>query len=162
MDMRFDPISEAAAREILAWRYDTPYDIYNANLEHAEESVAALLDQANHYFVASDEDGRLVGYCCFGPDARVPGGDYRDTDALDIGLGMRPDLTGRGNGLVFVGWALAFGRERLGANRFRLTVAEFNRRAIRVYERAGFVEVERFRRGGRPDDLLFVLMVEGR
>lgn len=28
-----------------------------------------------------------MGYCCFGTDARVPGGDY-SADALDIGLGM--------------------------------------------------------------------------
>ena len=158
----FKPMGEADAREVLTWRYDAPYDIYNADPAHNEEGVAALLDPANQYFVALDAGGQLVGYCCYGPDARVPGGDYRDPDALDIGLGMRPDLTGRGNGAAFVGRALAFGREQLGARRFRLTVAEFNQRAMRVYERLGFAEVERFRRGGRPDDLLFVVMVEER
>jgi RimJ/RimL family protein N-acetyltransferase len=119
-----------------------------------------LLDPANNYFVANDAAGHIVGYCCYGPDARVAGGDYRDPVALDVGLGMRPNLTGRGAGVAFVVAVLAFGRERFGASRFRLSVAAFNRRAIRVYERAGFRETGRFRRGGSPDGLEFVMMVE--
>ena len=35
-----------------------------------------------------------------------------------------------------IGAVLAFGRERLGARWYRLSVAAFNQRAIRVYERA--------------------------
>jgi [ribosomal protein S18]-alanine N-acetyltransferase len=155
-------MGDAEAREVLAWHYEAPYDIYNiynADPAHIEESVAGLVDPANQYFVASDAEGRILGYCCFGPDARVPGGDYRDPDWLDVGLGMRPDLTGQGRGLVFFSAVLDFGRERLGARRYRLSVAAFNGRAIRVYERAGFREAGRFRRGGRTDDLEFVVML---
>ena len=57
--------------------------------------VAALLRPDYHYHAAHDETGRLVGFCCFGEDAQVPGGDY-SLPALDIGLGLHPDLTGRG------------------------------------------------------------------
>jgi ribosomal-protein-alanine N-acetyltransferase len=155
----FRPMGDAEAREVLAWHYESPYDIYNADPMHIEESVAGLVDPANQYFVASDAEGRILGYCCFGPDARVPGGDYRDPDLLDVGLGMRPDLTGQGHGPAFFGVVLTFGREQLGARRFRLSVAAFNHRAMRVYERAGFREVGRFRRGGRLDDLEFVVML---
>ena len=63
---------------------------------------------------------------------------------LDVGLGLRPDLTGRGLGLGFVAAVLALGRERFGPVGFRLSVAVFNERAIRVYERAGFVRGETF------------------
>jgi ribosomal-protein-alanine N-acetyltransferase len=47
-------------------------------------------------------------------------------------------VTGCGLGLAFVTAGLDFARERLGATRFVLDVAEFNERAIHVYERAGF------------------------
>lgn len=161
MDVAFGPLSEEDALAVLGWRYDAPYDVYNADPANLAADTATLLDPANRYFVATGPAGARVGYCCYGPDARVAGGDYRDPDLVDVGLGLRPDLTGRGRGLAFVRAVLAFGRERLGARRYRLTVAAFNERAIRVYERAGFRATGRFRRGGAPDGPEFVLMVEG-
>lgn len=160
MEYTFQAMTEAAAREVLSWRYPAPYEIYNADPAFEQGNIATLLDPANCYFVASDAAGWLVGYCCFGPDARVRGGDYRDPDAIDVGLGMRPDLTGQGKGLAFFRAVLAFGRERCGAQHYRLSVAAFNQRAARVYARAGFREVGRFRRGNAPDGLEFVLMAD--
>lgn len=97
-----------------------------------------MLDPATQYYAVHDERGDLVGYCCFGPDARVPGGDYSDDSILDVGFGLRPGLTGRGNGPVFVEAIVSFARTALGRRHLRVTVAAWNRRAIRVYEKAGF------------------------
>jgi hypothetical protein len=55
---------------------------------------------------------------------------------------------------------LAFGRSRFAPARFRLTVAAFNLRAQRVYTRAGFRMVGRFRRGDDSAAPEFLLMVE--
>ena len=74
------------------------------------------------------EDGAIAGFYFF----------VERGDAIFYGLGLRPDLTGRGLGLAFVTAGLDFARERFGASRFVLDVAEFNERAIHVYERAGF------------------------
>jgi len=101
-----------------------------------------------HYHSVFEEGGDLVGYFCFGEDARVAAGRrlgvYAREPALDVGLGMRPDLTGRGLGEEFVHAGLRFARDTCLPRAFRLTVATFNRRAIRVYERAGFETVETF------------------
>ena len=64
--------------------------------------------------------------------------------AAEIGLGLRPDLTGRGLGESFVRACLRFASAALGAQRYTLAVAALNRRAITVYERAGFREAGRF------------------
>ena len=63
---------------------------------------------------------------------------------LDIGLGLRPDLTGRGLGHDFVTFGLDFARSAFAPPAFRLLVATFNRRAIRVYEKVGFRPVRTF------------------
>lgn len=140
----FRPITEPDARAILTWHYDGPYAVYNCDPADLEESVAAYLDPRNQYVAAHDAAGQLVGYCCFGADARVPGGDYSDADALDVGLGLRPDLTGRGSGSAFVAAILALAHKQWGAWRFRMTVAAFNQRAICAYEKAGFRVVHAF------------------
>ena len=103
--------------------------------------MPALLDERFAYHSVRDAQDELVGYFCFGEDARIPEGrrlGLYDETALDVGLGMRPDLAGKGLGLEFVLAGLRFAGNRFPTPAFRLTVASFNRRAIRVYEKAGF------------------------
>lgn len=111
-------------------------------------SVASLLEPRFLYHSVYDEDGDLAGYFCFGEDARVPAGRqfgvYEREPALDVGLGMRPDLAGRGLGDEFVLAGLRFAKEAYSPPAFRLTVAASNLRAISVYERVGFEAVEAF------------------
>ena len=156
-NLTFKPMDEPSAREILTWRYEPPYDIYNANPDKAEPFVQTLLDPAYAYHAIIDERGELVGYCCFGTDARVSGGDY-GTDALDIGLGMRPDLTGQGRGLAFFEAILDFTRRTFAPRALRVTAAAFNQRAIRVYEKTGFERKQAFQRSG--DGMAFVILVK--
>lgn len=145
---------ETEAHQITRWRYPPPYDIYN--LADGEEVIQYALDPNNRFFAMKDEQEMLVGFCSFGQDAQVPGGDYHE-DALDIGLGIRPDLTGCGQGIHYVLSVLEFARQNFGLARFRVTVAEFNKRAQKVWKKAGFQVVERFQgaKGGRR----FVVMV---
>ena len=111
-------------------------------------SVATLLEPRYLYHSVYDGDGELAGYFCFGEDARVPAGRqlgvYEQEHALDIGLGMRPDLAGRGLGTEFVLAGLRFAKEAYSPPAVRLTVAASNRRAVSVYERVGFKTVEAF------------------
>ena len=173
MTLRFEPMDEAAARAIHAWRYEPPYDIYDLAKEPLLGLLRAFLDPQNAYYAIFDETGDLVAYCCFGPDAQVPGGNY-GRPAVDVGLGLHPDRTGQGQGLTYVQAVLDFARRTPAARpaagtlrseptaeeesiAFRVTVAAFNRRARRVWEKAGFQIVQRFERTG--DALSFVIMV---
>jgi len=104
-----------------SWRYEPPYEFYDGD----EEPV----NNPERYFEALVvEDGELVGFYYF---------EHKE-GALEYGLGMRPDLTGRGLGLEFVRTGLEFARRRFAPERIVLNVAAFNDRARIVYERAGF------------------------
>lgn len=124
----FRQMDGADAREIAGWRYQAPYDFYDADADPAD--LAELLDPGRRegtYFSVLDGE-ELVGFFQF----------ERGGDTVDVGLGLRPDLTGRGSGLGFVLAGLDFARERFASRRFTLSVATFNARAIEVYGRAGF------------------------
>jgi RimJ/RimL family protein N-acetyltransferase len=154
--LAFEPMDRASAVEVVHWHYDAPYDLYNLDAYDVEETLSDLLDPLNAYYALRDERGKLVAFCCFGPDAEVPGGDYAAA-ALDVGLGVRPDLTGEGQGLDYVLAVLGFATAQFKPPAFRVTVALFNQRARRVWEKAGFAEVQRFRRGS--DGRTFVVMM---
>jgi len=158
-DYFFSPMTEAHAREIVAWRYPGQYAIYNTDEADIEAEVQILLDPTYGYYAMTGSDGFLVGVCCFGLEAQVSGGDYQDTCALDVGLGLRPDLAGQGRGLGFLEAILDYARERYAATYFRATIAGFNRRSRRVFEKAGFVETQRFTTT-HARSLEFVVMVK--
>jgi [ribosomal protein S18]-alanine N-acetyltransferase len=120
MEIRIEPASAETPELLATWRYPPPHDFYDGDTEPA-------LDP-ERYFEARDEADDLIGFYYFEP--KPPDVDY--------GLGLRPDLTGRGLGLEFFLAGLAFARERYRPRRVFLHVAEFNERARRVYERAGF------------------------
>ena len=122
-------MNDEDAREISRWHYEPPYDFYDVTSD--PDDLEELLDPArreNVYFSALGEDGSLVGFFQFENEGKT----------VDVGLGLRPDFTGRGLGVEYVLAGLEFARERFSPGRFTLSVTTFNERAIRVYERAGF------------------------
>jgi ribosomal-protein-alanine N-acetyltransferase len=148
MRLTFAPITEEGVRAVAGWTYEPPYDIYNLGAAPIDHLLASFLDPDNAYHEITDEDGRLIAFCCFGPDARVSGGDYAAA-ALDVGIGLRPDLTGQGLGPGVIGATLDYADAIMRPTLFRTTIAAFNRRSIRAFEKVGFREVSRFI-GGAP------------
>jgi RimJ/RimL family protein N-acetyltransferase len=114
------PASGEAFELMAAWRYPPPYDFYDGDVD-------PVLNP-ERFFEARDEAEELIGFYYFEPNP----------PDLDYGLGLRPDLTGQGLGLEFFRAGLTFARERYQPQRVYLHVAEFNERALRVYERSGF------------------------
>jgi [ribosomal protein S18]-alanine N-acetyltransferase len=136
--LRVVPLTRAHAGDICTWRYEPPHDCYD--MTGAEPDGLLDPDAGFHALVSGDE---LVGFRSFGHDGRVPGWDYNDS-ALDTGGGLRPDLVGCGLGRHAISVGLAHGRERFSPAAFRVTVASFNTRALRVVESLGFARVGRF------------------
>ncbi len=133
--LRFEQMTQEEAEAIAGWQYEPPYDFYDARAD--DEDLSDLLNarrRTGRTFAAKDQSGEIVGFFSYG----------RENDAVVVGLGLRPDLTGCGLGAQFVAAGLAFGRELFMPRRFRLSVAAFNERAIKVYERAGFVRTRAF------------------
>lgn len=80
------------------------------------------------------------------PD-QVPNSTYPYClEFTDIGLGMRPDLTGKGRGRLFVTYIMEGAMER--GKPLRSTVAAFNERVIHLYETVGFRTITSFERNG--------------
>ncbi|MBD7937496.1 GNAT family N-acetyltransferase [Cytobacillus sp. Sa5YUA1] len=129
MPFQFNRMAQQEAEQIaFTWLYDAPYDFYN--MEEDEEDLAAFLDDKERgEFVFSVKDGEeLIGFLMI----------EHKGDTVDIGLGMRPDLTGQGKGVTFLKAAMSFLRKTYEPKQLTLSVATFNKRAIKLYKRMGF------------------------
>ena len=156
MNVSFRRVTNEHVQKFLAWRYPPPYDVYNLDAEPSSAEIAYSLDPQYQYHVMLDDAGAVLAFCSFGADGRVPGGDYSD-DALDIGMGLRPDLTGQGRGIDYVQRVIGFALDMYAPNALRVTIAAFNQRAQTVWKKAGFVEVSRF--GRARDQMPFIIYV---
>lgn len=141
-EIHYAPTDEKSAREFLGWKYEPPYDVYNYRRDHFEEDLAYHLDPQNNLH-SMYREGELIGYCSFGRDAQVPGGDYSE-DALDIGLMIKPELTGQGMGAGFVANIIQYAVETYSPSRLRVTILESNKRAMKVWEKNGFQKIQSF------------------
>lgn len=144
MKLKIRKMTELDAFKILFWQYSPPYDWYN--LEGCEECLGELL--YDEYYSVLNQEEKLIGFFCYGRSAQVSAGIakdfYRDHEYLDIGLGMNPLLCGKGYGANFIRVGMAYAKKNFSAQKFRLTVADFNRRAIKTYQKVGFEEVGEF------------------
>ena len=143
------------ATDILQWEYDAPYDLYNNEL--SDEALKELLDGS--YYSIVDGCNNLIGFFCIGENAKVPIGNrlgvYQD-NFVDIGLGMHPSLVGKGNGFEFCSFIIKTIEEKYEKKPIRLTVAKFNIRATRLYEKLGFVSENAF----SNDTTTFLTMIK--
>lgn len=135
MNYTFLPLTQRQAEQIAyEWQYDGSFAFYD--MPNDEDDLVEFLnpeERTEHYFAVLNKE-ELIGYYVFEPNAEV----------VDVGLGMRPDLTGQGNGMAFLDAGLAFVMDRYAPKQIELAVATFNERAIRLYTKSGFEPVERF------------------
>jgi [ribosomal protein S18]-alanine N-acetyltransferase len=146
------PFTETEAARVAGWRHPPPFDVYGS-------ADAGLFQRrgpdGEGYYPAVDDDGRLVAFAVIGAEARVLGQEPAD-GVVDVGMGVRPDLTGRGRGGALVGQVVALAAEMTGATAALAAVAVFNERSLALCRTAGFRDVRRF---AGPGERTFVELV---
>jgi [ribosomal protein S18]-alanine N-acetyltransferase len=137
------------ARAVVAWAYEPPFDVYDLS---GDDAVALLLsrDERGHGYYPVVDGNAVVGFVCFGAEARVRGQEEQ-AGTCDVGAGLDPARLGEGIGSSLLPAAVRFAVDRFGATRVRAAVAAFNDRSLRLCTAAGFRPVRDFEGPeGRP------------
>lgn len=150
MGYRFEIMTQEQAEEIaFNWHYDAEYSFYD--MEGDKEDLVEFLNPNkrgdSNFVVTKDND--IIGFFSF---------NQVDINTIDIGLGMRPNLTGNGNGLEFLKAGIEFAELKYTPQNIILSVATFNQRAIKVYRKIGFEEVDTFIQNTNGDSFEFLKM----
>ncbi|WP_010299371.1 GNAT family N-acetyltransferase [Clostridium senegalense] len=153
MNFEFVPMNLEYAKEIINnWNYEGKYNIYSYVNEKEflldKETWGlgrfAVLNEKNdiigeltiEFFRENSEDEEDEGYV----KHEIVKNTLEEKYEMWVGWGLKPELCGIGLGKKFVDACVKFALKEYDYNGeyIRCGVAEFNKRAIKVYERAGF------------------------
>jgi [ribosomal protein S18]-alanine N-acetyltransferase len=129
-NLRVRQMTVDEAKRVAAWRYSGAWSIYDLS------SAQSLIDYLSRYhtIVAGET---LIGFCCTGEAARVPGLS-EEPAILDVGMGMAPGLVGRGHGTAFGQTVVSYLAEHYPDKALRAVIQSWNGRSLRVAQRLGF------------------------
>ncbi|MCP8379484.1 GNAT family N-acetyltransferase [Streptococcus suis] len=128
------PLPQDLALEIAnQWRYQPPLDAYtiSANPETYAEMISP--EARGDRFFAVIRNAALMGYFCID----------QDSETVDIHLGMKPSLTGQGNGRAFYQTIEDYVVEHVQPASIKLTVASSHQVAQKLFPALGFTEIEK-------------------
>ena len=150
MNIEFRKPTENDAKDMVTWKYEGIYSFYNNDKTEAKKEWISNIYKDENAFSMYNEENELIGNCSF---------DYDDeSNEYLFGVQMRPCLTGKGMGAEVVTNILNFGKEKYNLNEITLLVANFNKRAMRLYEKLGFKVTEEFPAHVNNEDIIFVVM----
>ena len=141
-------MNEEYANDVANWHYDGVCSFYD--LAADAHDLRTPMNWRDTIKAVLNEDDELVGWAAF----------YTENDEFWLSSYLRPDLTGQGLGEEFVSECVnyAISHYELTKHTIKLAVALFNQRAIKVYQRAGFVETNRTIRDTHIGQVDFVEM----
>jgi [ribosomal protein S18]-alanine N-acetyltransferase len=150
MTYLYQVMTQEQAEEIaFQWHYDGEYSFYD--MESDREGLAEFITQetrGNSVFSVLTNN-ELIGFFSV---------NKVDNLIYDIGLGVRPDLTGKGVGFKFLKSGIEFVRTEFKPKKLTLSVATFNQRAIKVYRKIGFKEIKTFMQATNGSKFEFIKM----
>ncbi len=135
------PMTEEDGQAICDWRYPAPYELFKwpsweSMVREGREYADERIRREQYMAVRNELNGQLVGYVQLFPMDRT----------LRIGMGLRPDCCDRGWGKVLTEMVVQEAQRREPGVEIDLEVEKWNRRAIRVYEKSGFVVADEYER----------------
>lgn len=128
--MEFHCLTKADKRVICGWRYPGEYAAYDMpTYDEVVRAGGSFTDPAKEKeFLGFTEGGALVGFVRLKEEPKE----------LFVGIGVAPELCGRGYGRQMLAQAAVLAGKRWPGKPLYLEVRTWNRRAIRCYEKAGF------------------------
>ena len=139
--MQLGKMTEQEAKAVTEWHYPPPYDVYrwpawSDMLRDGRELADPDIRAAQYLSVRDSRNESLIGYVQLFPLDR----------AVRIGIGLRPDLCDQGLGTPIIKLAVEEASRRQPGAEIDLEVEEWNKRAIRAYEKAGFAIADEYTR----------------
>lgn len=139
--LKLEPMSEEDGQAICEWRYPAPYELFRwptweTMLKYGREFADAEIRHEQYLAVRTTKDKELVGYVQLFPMDRT----------LRIGMGLRPDCCDRGWGAMLTRLVVQECCRRQPDAEIDLEVEQWNKRAIRVYEKSGFIITDEYER----------------
>ena len=131
MNLTCHTITDHEAQEVCGWKYDGEYACYNQPpYEMLKEQQAMFCDPASRSNYRAHYDGDvLVGFTNLKEEERE----------VFLGIGVHPDLCSKGYGTAIIQDCCRISEELYPGKPIYLVVRTWNKRAIRCYEKAGFV-----------------------
>jgi ribosomal-protein-alanine N-acetyltransferase len=148
----FVPMNAEYANDIVSnWHYDDIYSFYDMAAD--EDGLRIFMDTENWQNTIRavlNENQELAGWASF----------HSGNGEFWLSSGLRPDLIGRrlGKGFILACVRHAISKYQLVKRSIKLAVALFNQRAIKVYQRAGFVETNKVSRDTHIGQVEFIEM----
>ena len=139
--MQLCRMTEQEAQAVTEWRYPPPYDVYRwpawaDMLREGREFADPDIRNAQYLSIRNTQDDTLIGYVQLFPLDR----------AIRVGIGLRPDLCDQGLGTPIIKLAVQEAARRQPGAEIDLEVEQWNKRAIRAYEKAGFAITDEYTR----------------
>ncbi|MFC5470001.1 GNAT family N-acetyltransferase [Cohnella suwonensis] len=156
--LALEPMTEEDGEAICEWRYPSPYERFKwpeweRMKKNGLEFADADIRSRQYLAVRETEGGELVGYAQLFPMEGV----------VRLGMGLRPDRCDRGWGTLLTRMLVREALRRQPGAEVDLEVEQWNKRAIRVYEKTGFKRTDQYsRRAAHGTVNLYVMVWQGR
>ena len=128
-------IEPTAMMQLQTWRYDGVMARYTFSSDPFEQQWVCR--PKSGYWQVRNSTNDLVGFAVIGSSAQTAGIAY-PLEAVDLLVGLRPDLIGQKQGYSLVRDVVAHAQAIQPNKRLRVSIPSWHLAALAVWQRAGF------------------------